>query len=399
MGRLRGFNPHTHTGCDPSYRRTTSVLDAVSIHTPIQGVTLQEFSFHQLQWVSIHTPIQGVTRRPSPPCRGASVSIHTPIQGVTWLKRYQMFISVFQSTHPYRVWHTLPMLNSPNFCFNPHTHTGCDRILYVFYLVVSVSIHTPIQGVTTTRVASRRIPSVSIHTPIQGVTASVFLAVGAACFNPHTHTGCDIWICLHVRQQRSFNPHTHTGCDYRRREKVLSHTRFNPHTHTGCDCMLSNQGRAKLCFNPHTHTGCDISSYLIDSRANVSIHTPIQGVTASTSVWRWTTRVSIHTPIQGVTFHSQLLPRAARSFNPHTHTGCDAWRKPCTIYQDMFQSTHPYRVWLWRLQGSVSSWCFNPHTHTGCDTEQRFIERAFKFQSTHPYRVWPYAWVLQQSIG
>ena len=59
----------------------------------------------------------------------------------------------------------------PTFCFNPHTHTGCDVIFSVITASVYVSIHTPIQGVT-------RVPVLS--------------QVEAASFNPHTHTGCDL---------------------------------------------------------------------------------------------------------------------------------------------------------------------------------------------------------------
>ena len=55
------------------------------------------------------------------------------------------------------------------------------------------------------------------------------------------------------------------------------------------------------------------------------------------------------------------------SFNPHTHTGCD-WG---------FSDSRP--IYL----------CFNPHTHTGCDLLIITVaESTFLFQSTHPYRVW-----------
>ena len=75
-----GFNPHTHAGCD--VRRITSKLrDEVSIHTPTQGVTINDFDNWPYVIVSIHTPTQGVTssNAPSPS------------------------IVMFQSTHPRRV--------------------------------------------------------------------------------------------------------------------------------------------------------------------------------------------------------------------------------------------------------------------------------------------------------
>ena len=74
-------------------------------------------------------------------------------------------------------------------------------------------------------------------------------------------------------------------------------------------------------FNPHTHTGCDGAEHREASPFCVSIHTPIQGVTVLP--WRalFLPRVSIHTPIQGVTALA---------------SGGDG--------QWWFQSTHPYRV-------------------------------------------------------
>ncbi len=97
-------------------------------------------------------------------------------------------------------------------------------------------------------------------------------------------------------------------------------------------------------------------------------------------------------------------------FNPHTHAGCDLFVHLQCV-QNMFQSTHPRRVWqdvlLALLPKKVSIhtptqgvtlpfpyWTkvlqggFNPHTHAGCDA--KIIEPYFNylFQSTHPRRVW-----------
>ena len=79
---------------------------------------------------------------------------------------------MFQSTHPYRVWRDETWPFQGKDCFNPHTHTGCDRSFpqlsfspdmfqsthpyrvwrlgMLLPCFVRVSIHTPIQGVTTT---------------------------------------------------------------------------------------------------------------------------------------------------------------------------------------------------------------------------------------------------------
>ena len=97
----------------------------------------------------------------------------------------------------------------------------------------------------------------------------------------------------------------------------------------------------------------------------VSIHTPIQGVTNSAVNQRKRWEVSIHTPIQGVTSIGISSIFDFASFNPHTHTGCDE-ASTCpeevstvsihtpiqgvtipemdSIGMQQFQSTHPYRV-------------------------------------------------------
>ena len=54
--------------------------------------------------------------------------------------------------------------------FNPHTHAGCDELYDIVCDWLSVSIHTPTQGVTR-KVMFRNVGTlVSIHTPTQGVT-------------------------------------------------------------------------------------------------------------------------------------------------------------------------------------------------------------------------------------
>ena len=38
------------------------------------------------------------------------------------------------------------------FCFNPHTHEGCDGLVCTFRSRKTVSIHTPTKGVTLCKV-------------------------------------------------------------------------------------------------------------------------------------------------------------------------------------------------------------------------------------------------------
>ena len=120
----------------------------------------------------------------------------------------------------------------------------------------------------------------------------------------------------------------------------------------------------------------------------VSIHTPTKGVTSLFFFATFAPLVSIHTPTKGVT--NQLLSQAVsdvfqsthprrvwprrkpsswrrRSFNPHTHEGCDPVHAACAR--------------------SLRS--FNPHTHEGCDTSPHgYLSYHGQFQSTHPRRVW-----------
>ena len=146
-------------------------LLTVSIHTPTKGVTCKYLQIDRFTQVSIHTPTKGVTgsiaqavvfrlfqsTHPRRVWRGfkgkaylcITVSIHTPTKGVTdfhdedyydvwfqsthprrvWLTPIGLvrFYRKFQSTHPRRVWRSLQLIFSSLFCFNPHTHEGCDR--------------------------------------------------------------------------------------------------------------------------------------------------------------------------------------------------------------------------------------------------------------------------------
>ena len=56
------------------------------------------------------------------------------------------------------------------FCFNPHTHEGCDARIWRYDALHDVSIHTPTKGVTCCRGLAVCVEEVSIHTPTKGVT-------------------------------------------------------------------------------------------------------------------------------------------------------------------------------------------------------------------------------------
>ena len=98
------------------------------------------------------------------------VSIHTPTQGVTYARNILKYCKMFQSTHPRRVWQKALSVWCSQNGFNPHTHAGCDLKNCQIWPKVSVSIHTPTQGVTQTQTSHINFIPVSIHTPTQGVT-------------------------------------------------------------------------------------------------------------------------------------------------------------------------------------------------------------------------------------
>ena len=81
-------------------------------------------------------------------------------------------------------------------------------------IYVTISIHTPVKGVTD--LLDVDLPSVliSIHTPVKGVTLlSLLQYILCMYFNPHTREGCDTrWRGL-IGQGCYFNPHTREGCD------------------------------------------------------------------------------------------------------------------------------------------------------------------------------------------
>ena len=119
---------------------------------------------------------------------------------------------------------------------------------------------------------------------------------------------------------------------------------FNPHTHAGCDRLVIEVLPRQEGFNPHTHAGCDYTLLILLTFSFVSIHTPTQGVTEPNNKKDLRYIVSIHTPTQGVT--------------SVISTGFISCR---------FQSTHPRRVWLLHGGNLASRRSFNPHTHAGCD--------------------------------
>ena len=231
------FNPHTHEGCD-----------SISIVLLVNVRLFQSTHPRRVWLTSLHN-------------KQTSSSFQSTHPRRVWQKDpyKRLRNNRFQSTHPRRVWLLLLHTFDTLFCFNPHTHEGCDQATLPFRCNPAVSIHTPTKGVT--RFAS-----------------SIFLL--SNCYNPHTHEGCDFSIVQNLLVVDSFNPHTHEGCDTPPTALFsISHRFQSTHPRRVWRVFLSFMLLHKS-FNPHTHEGCDTHTISVHQHVKVSIHTPTKGVTS-----------------------------------------------------------------------------------------------------------------------
>ena len=149
---------------------------------------------------------------------------------------------------------------------------------------------------------------VSIHTPTQGVTCFCHQTKAtSACFNPHTHAGCD---SFHVPPQLDKHISIHTPTQ-------------------GVTVLPGYSSEPFEGFNPHTHAGCDINDddndnprYLFQS-------------THPRRVWLINPPNSLKSPLFQSTHPRRVWPSTTDT----------------RIVKFEFQSTHPRRVWLFHLTG------------------------------------------------
>ena len=321
--------------------------------------------------VSIHTPIQGVTKRRGVQRQTSGFQSHTHTGCDSLLKKLQVYVLRFNPHTHTGCDITHNTISQQISGFNPHTHTGCDPVRFWFTcglisfqsthpyrvwrllplpkrFLMPVSIHTPIQGVTTYRQSNERHQQFQSTHPYRVWLTITKRHQQLSSFNPHTHTGCDITLPSLSRVLMLFQS-THP---YRVWLSCLIH--FVPNlkfqsTHPYrvwlvslasyfCvrkfqsthpyrvwlfqlllnieKCMFQSTHPYRvwlrqiknmflnISFNPHTHTGCDQEYYFWCWFYCVSIHTPIQGVTFDGHFGHGFFDVSIHTPIQGVTAYS-----------------------------------------------------------------------------------------------
>ena len=239
-----------------------------------------------------------------------------------------------------------------------------------------------------------------------------------ACFNPRTHTGCDVvscflgganWVSIHAPTR---------GATYCLCRSGKSNRKFqSTHPHGVRHNVTVKLPFKQLGFNPRTHTGCDTKRlYRVNLGRMVSIHAPTRGATYREIAYALNRGFNPRThtgcdntvtgqPLQIIGFnprtHTGCDPpkkhetTLSPGFNPRTHTGCDVAKRILQIYIHVsihaptrgatapyiskcrfdiwFQSTHPHGVrrQIQNQHGNVIAG-FNPRTHTGCDNPPAF---------------------------
>ena len=140
------------------------------------------------------------------------------------------------------------------------------------------------------------------------------------------------------------------------RDGSMSWACFNPHTHEGCDPLqLAPYQDTRQFQSTHPRRVWLVSAFARMPANIVSIHTPTKGVTLRPRTCRRASAVSIHTPTKGVTalqvlFFNDIL---FQSTHPRRVWLFITFVK---IKFKMFQSTHPRRVWLsWNLNSTLST--------------------------------------------
>ena len=170
--------------------------------------------------------------------KAITVSIHAPTRGATFANFISKPTFKFQSTHPHGVRHESTLRIFTRLRFNPRTHTGCDYFCGINYYRYVQFQSTHPHGVRL-RLIFCHPPymRVSIHAPTRGATIlpPVLSARASSCFNPRTHTGCDLPVGR-VRIPGGVSIHAPTR---------------------GATTSSASHPPVPSCFNPRTHTGCD----------------------------------------------------------------------------------------------------------------------------------------------
>ena len=190
------------------------------------------------------------------------------------------------------------------FCFNPRTTQGATFWVVPCIVIMLVSIHAPTQGATlgilqtiavvpfqSTR--PHRVRPLKILFSIVGYTlfqsthphrvrhaCKGSILFPYLCFNPRTHTGCDVSLAAPQFLNRRFQS-THPHGVRLAESCVCHHQQGFQSTHPhGVRPARRIDARGKGRFNPRTHTGCDQRAHRKTiAPIIVSIHAPTRGAT------------------------------------------------------------------------------------------------------------------------
>ena len=193
------FNPRPHAGGD-RVQKIVCGIEEISIHAPMQGATLLSAA-----WQTDTSRFQS-----TPPCRG-----RPPIY------KKGNAINGFQSTPPCRGRQILIYLFNDTRAFQSTPPCRGRRCSCTFvHIIITISIHAPMQGATATRICQIRnteyfnprphaggdlfilwdgycLKKISIHAPMQGATTGVLRVKKRQCnFNPRPHAGGDLILHL-----------------------------------------------------------------------------------------------------------------------------------------------------------------------------------------------------------
>ena len=166
----------------------------------------------------------------------------------------------FQSTLPWREWLQIRTIYYFYVHFNPHSHEGSDTSLPKYYIGQIISIHTPMKGVTLQRRKRKKRREFQSTLPWREWLCFLTHVLLPADFNPHSHEGSDYSTLQSFRVPEWFQ----STLPWREWQLPLSFLLFFQH------------------FNPHSHEGSDRKRIDTMLYYNISIHTPMKGVTCHT---------------------------------------------------------------------------------------------------------------------
>ena len=145
---------------------------------------------------------------------------------------------------------------------------------------ITISIHAPARGATSSVIACAPDTLISIHAPARGAT-----------------TPCQHFRCFIVKFQstlphgerpsgdfpgvapKDFNPRSRTGSDRITRKIRRTAKNFNPRSRTGSDPTAITQLSSIGNFNPRSRTGSDRDRKQGRCQQTISIHAPARGAT------------------------------------------------------------------------------------------------------------------------